>query len=843
MRHHLARIQAILVTAVVVSSHTFAGQIPSHVYTALHSRQFLSGAARLAVESNLDAYLNGAQGPDTTGVVMPGLNTLSWFNAVGSETHYDPKKAELALNLLDCAKTDREIAWALGWLTHYINDRFVHEVVNNYGGYYLKDHKRHILLEQLENKHVLATHPEVVTHMAKPVPAAESDTFPGFIFDAYHKTWPDNKIYQSGNEWLVENRPYFCKRYNEAASWSGEGGQRFLQSHLSGTGKHGYGIAALPFPNMPSNDEYALMQQALEIRNIEAHPDHLTVTVRVNDNRLFGRFTKDWDRAAQDAIMYANQVFTFASAYLAEKDPTRKAELRAELLSVIPDQNLDQPLNSFDPDKAFPGNATIDKVTYILTLYPKDEPGKPAAKSSVISGTSGPIQFTGKGYSDARTGDVTFNIDLPAGSAPYRYTLAVALSGKDAVKVPEYVNVDWVQAEGRHPGTWLTGAAEMIVTDIIEVSLPLPESLRKQTKAQRRWIITPRGYSLTDADVALIQTRLPRDGFRYDVVPIEEKIENGVLKAKLQLTKSSPFANLPWGAQSLMMIWFPEGKGEQTISDVLADASKELEDANKAMEDVDAIMADAMTEEQMEQFGKEIMAYEEELTKKGVPEAEREKLLAKRAEEIMRKAGVDMEKLKAANAKAAGVTVDNGGGLPFHISTPISLRPVNVQITIPSGWKRDESYDKQPFNNSRYISVDKRQEDGKGRVMWTLQASASVELDDDQERAAALLARHKEEGQKITICGFTGSLFVTSSLVELPYTIKYSAEGLLKRGQVNLHVSYYIVATGHDIYDPDEKTKELVKVYAGAGDAQKAAKEALATVESVINGITLNPER
>ncbi len=843
MKHYRSIRIAAIVASIACATSVMAGQIPSHVYTALHSRQFLTGPARLAVDAHLDAYLSGAQGPDITGVVMPALNKASWFTAVGAETHYNEKKAELAVNLLDTATTDRERAYALGWMTHYINDVQIHQLVNNYGGFYEKYHKHHALLEQLENKHVLATYPEVASNMTKAIPVAEGNAFAGFIFDAYHRTWPDNPIYQSGNEWIVENRPYFGSRYSEAAGWCGQAALRFVASHTDGTGKHGYGIATLNFPNMPSNDQYAQMRQAIEIRDIESHPDRLIVTVRVNDNRLFGRFTADWDTAARKAIEEAQQVFTLASAYLAEKDATRKATLRSALLNAVPNENLDQPLKSFDPDKVIPGNVIIDKVTYVLTLYPKDQPDKPTAKPVIVTGVSGPIKFSGTGYSDARSGDVTFSIDLPAGSTPYRYTLAVALSGKDAVKYPDYVNVDWVQADGRHPGTWLTGAGEMTVTDIIEVSLPLPETLRKQTKAQRRWIITPRGYTLTDADVALIQTRLPREGFRYDIAPIEEKIENGVLKAKLQLTKSSPYANLPWGAQSLLMIWFPEGKGEQTISDVLSDAAKELDAVNKAMEELDAIMADAMTEEQMEQLGEVMMAYEEELKKKGVPEAEREKLMAKRAEELMRKAGVDMDKLKAANDKAAGITVATTSGLPFHISTPITLRPVDVQITTPGGWKREDFHDKQPFSDRRSVSTERRVEDGKGNTMWTLRPTASVDLDDDPERAAALRARHKGGGQEITIRGFTGPLFANNTLVELPYTVTYQAEGVLTRGSTQMYVSYNIEAVGHTIHELNKETNELVKVYDGSADAQKAAKEALSTVESVINGVALNPKR
>ena len=139
-----------------------AGQMAGHIYTAVESIRYLNGNAKKIVESNLDAYLSGAQGPDICGVVMPKLNMLSYFNAIGEETHYSDKKAKLAIFLLSCARNDKERAYALGWISHYLNDVQVHSVVNKYGGFYEKFSAHHKELEMLETKRVLTKYSSII---------------------------------------------------------------------------------------------------------------------------------------------------------------------------------------------------------------------------------------------------------------------------------------------------------------------------------------------------------------------------------------------------------------------------------------------------------------------------------------------------------------------------------------------------------------------------------------------------------------------------------------------------------------------------------------------------------
>ncbi|HEY3377686.1 MAG TPA: zinc dependent phospholipase C family protein, partial [Armatimonadota bacterium] len=251
-----------------------AGQMAGHEYTALAAESWLTGNARAMVAANQDAYLSGAQGPDTTGIVMYNLNLA--FNAVGEESHYSDRKAALALAILDAAKNDREKAYALGWITHYINDYFVHPVVNEYGGYYATDPKHHKELEQLETKYVFSAHGDIVTQeMSNNIPMNLGPTFANFIFDGYHATFPEEKRYQTGKEWVGSNNGYFCKRYNEASDWSLAASRDFYLAHSNGSGKHG-SLASWTeslavwklFPPMPSTKEYDALAHPLELTKI-----------------------------------------------------------------------------------------------------------------------------------------------------------------------------------------------------------------------------------------------------------------------------------------------------------------------------------------------------------------------------------------------------------------------------------------------------------------------------------------------------------------------------------------------------------------------------------------------
>jgi len=817
-----------------------AGQMAGHTYVALQAKRFLSGPARAAVDANLNAYLSGAQGPDVLGVVMTKLDTASAFTSVGKETHYSDRKAELAVNLLDCATTDEERAYALGWMTHYANDIFVHSVVNDYGGYYEKDDKHHKVLEQLETKHVFSKlGNQVNPTLSVSIPSAAGPTFGGFIFDAYHKTFPANPIYQSGNEWLVTNRPYFCKRYLEAASWCRAASERFYQSHTSGTGEHGWALAGLPFPAMPSTAAYNGMQQAIEIKDMQTQAQYIRVRVRVNDNKLYGRFLVDWDTEIETAVQYMNQVFSFASVYLAEKDPVKKAAFRRELLDVVPNVNLDQPHATFDFATAKPGNVSINRISYQVTLYKKAEDGKPLPKAETLKGISMPVTLKETGFAEAQAGEVTFDIPLPANAAPYRFTLQLALSGLEALKVPAYKNVDWTQAEGAYPGTWMSGAGGVMVTDTFTVRMPIPDSMAGKPGA-RRWVLMPEGQDIKEEDLPLIKSRLADDRYRYDVEALEEKIDGKELTALLQVTDTNPYTQKIAGRCRLVMIWFTDGKADTDIAGSLDDLNKELEEATKLMEEASEIMDNLLTDEQEEKLGAIMQQYEAELTAKGVKEEDIQPLMTQRAFDEMKKMGVDLTKLTEINQKVEALSAKST--VPFHVGTTIDLAPADLRFDTAADWKAGD-IGNQKMNNMRGATRQVEQKDGN-KLHWTLEAGVNVILLNDQESVKTISARLAGKGEPVSVSGFTGTVSITDKVGRqyAAHVREITGEGLLRKGNVYLHISFSATAKGFKIQEPDEDGK-LVLVYDGAGDADAQAERALSDITGMYRGIRLLPVR
>jgi len=817
-----------------------AGQMAGHTYVALQARKFLSGPARLAVDTNLNAYLSGAQGPDVIGVVMTKLDTASAFNSVGQETHYSDQKATLAVNILDCATTDEERAYALGWMTHYANDIFVHAVVNDYGGYYAVDDKHHKVLEQLETKHVFAKYGNQVTQaLSTSIPAAAGPTFGGFIFDAYHKTFPTNPIYQSGNEWLIENRPYFCKRYLNAASWCRAASERFYNSHISGTGEHGWDLAGLPFPSMPSKAAYEGMQQAVEIKNIQTQAQSIHVTVRVNDSKLYGRFLVDWDTEIETAVQYMNQVFSFASVYLAEKDVVKKAAYRKELLDVVPNVNLDQPHATFDHATAKPGNVSINRISYQVTLYKKAEDGKPLPKAEIIKGVSMPITLKEQGFAESQAGEATFDISLPVNAAPYRFALHVVLSGIEALKVPAYQNVDWAQAEGAFPGTWMSGAGAVMVTDQFTVRIPIPDSMAGKPGA-RRWVIMPEGQDIKEEDIPLIKSRLADDRYRYDVEALEEKIDGRELTATLQVTDTNPFTQKIADRCRLVMIWFTDGKAETDTAGAIDDLNKELEEAVQLMEEASEIMDNLLTDEQEEKLGAIMEKYEEELTNKGVKEEEIERLMMQKAFDEMKKMGVDLSKLTEINEKVAALGAKST--VPFHVGTSIDLAPADLRFDTAADWKASDIGNLKT-NNVRGASRQVEQKDGN-KLHWTLEAGISVSLLTDPESIKTISARLAGKGDLLSVAGFTGTVQTIdkNGRENAAHIREITGEGLLRKGRVYMHISFSAFANGFRIHEPDEDGK-LVLVYDGAGDADAQAERALSDITGMYRGIRLLPVR
>ncbi len=143
--------------AILIGSQAFASQLVGHMYAAMRIKEEAPPSLQALLNRELDAYLAGSAGPDiayTTHYVQIGVTDefgVEHFPA-GTESHRI-ETGRLAMNLLATASSDREKAFALGWLTHYCVDSRIHPLVNRFGGYFEVSPTRHKKLEMVECEH------------------------------------------------------------------------------------------------------------------------------------------------------------------------------------------------------------------------------------------------------------------------------------------------------------------------------------------------------------------------------------------------------------------------------------------------------------------------------------------------------------------------------------------------------------------------------------------------------------------------------------------------------------------------------------------------------------------
>jgi len=273
-----------------------AGQIPSHVYVAARYASTMPDPLWGLIAGNRDLYIMGCQGPDIAGLSgeIEGIVTVGKQD-YGTEAHYE-RTGTLALWLLMRARTQREFAFAVGWITHYLNDIHVHAVVNSYGGFYGSGSEakaRHKALEMLETKHIFADpalFSAVSNYDFNRIPANVDRDIQQLLYEAYRDLYGDK--YQGSNV-----RTDFGLYLKVLGDHVRAASRNFLDAHKSGTGifrVDGAAITHQIFDRLPSSDEYKLiMEGPLTVTSVRAEKDKVVVSLKVNDTKLLGRFVKD----------------------------------------------------------------------------------------------------------------------------------------------------------------------------------------------------------------------------------------------------------------------------------------------------------------------------------------------------------------------------------------------------------------------------------------------------------------------------------------------------------------------------------------------------------------------
>ena len=365
-----------------------ASQQPGHTYLALAIKDQLPQQFKKVVNENLDAYLMGVAGPDiayTTHYVQVAAGVF----APGTESHGDEpgrksKSGDLVVNLLNLAKqrgSDLELAFAIGWLTHYCVDNLIHPLVNNHGGFYpiAEEQLRHKHLEMLECEHVFQKADPKTHHLypvklgsfnrnvpAELVSAAFAKTFPtGGNSKAYKETV--KLIPQYGHEPIEERQPApFVAAFTSSAD-----NMRILsESMLAVHQKKSYGVwgkaefmLAVKGPP-PTPDEYEKLMNPLSIDNVtlekipETGPDDpqgfLVIDYTVNDLRLMKLFCDDWDKVNVHAAQYSLDCINKWAA-----NPSG---------FKLPNLDLNVGLVPYDREKAKPGKIDLNALVAIVSM-------------------------------------------------------------------------------------------------------------------------------------------------------------------------------------------------------------------------------------------------------------------------------------------------------------------------------------------------------------------------------------------------------------------------------------------------------------------------------------------
>lgn len=850
----------VLVILTFCLSMGYCGQMSSHIYTAIKSKDLLSGAAAKCLVDNEAEYLAGAQGPDIVGVVMPALDSASFFTSVCGETHYDPKKNELAVNILDAARSDKERAFAIGWITHYFNDINVHPVVNAFGGYYKIEPYHHKEMEQLETKHVIVAHPNIVTKERSELDfkkilgvVGSNPTFGEFIFDAYHTTFPDNELYKN-DQLLIENRGYFCDRMLEAAGYCADASKQFYDTATKKDkeGKHSWALATIKFPDMPSFEAYDNFFKVMEVIKQEPDKDKLDLTIQINDTKLYGRFIADWELAADKSVSDARSALATLSRYMSETDAAKKAEIRAELVNLVPKQNLDQPSGDFDPAEVFPGDKPRTKVYYSCTITPINNPD---AKTEV-HGESTEIFPESRTFAGSEQSQLKMEIPIPANSDPYEYELKLSLGGKESFLIPRYEGRDWIQVCGTSDGS---ERVKLQIGEVFDVSVVLTDKLMK-IPGKRVWVVLdenpgsdskittgkikgfPAVWGIDKGSVGKLPGNpefIPvLESNRADIFVIEQAVDGNRLRAKLQLT--DPMSNKMLGDKSLVLAFQDR---EQVSSMEYTTAMQKSQASRKAAKPVWDLIdkkIESLDENQRSTIQKVMGEAVAEYEKQGMSEPQIEIEMRKNTYEELRKLGLVLtpEQLALLDVDTADSAVLETKGTSYQCAFgKVKLVPVEISVAAPDSWVAAPPKEEPEFLGKQYsksVTVN-----GTGSsVLTSSTCDFSVTFKNNPETESKFLENHDgdEETQSgVKVGNYTGTAFTRilesggTGTSPLGSSIEY--DSLLKNGGLYMNVRYTIIVHG---YKETNNNGEVV------ADGVPIAKELLQTLRKEADAMLMS---
>ena len=427
------------------------GQLVSHALLAERLLARMPPPLRAVCERHRLDYLTGALGPDIAGVgadvqdvTTVGRRRLGW------EAHYE-KTGLVCLTLLERATTERQLAFAVGWVTHYLNDVHVHPLVNQYGGLYdeadTKRQERHKALEILESYHIFADGSmwsAIKRNWNMPGEPGDVDTLPGWLDPELQTLVCDVFRELFGGAYEEERaRVDFGYSLKSTADVTRQAARLFRRTHENGGGAF-QGTSGLDMsteltswklPRMPTREEYDWIQRGpLELLESDATEGSIRVRVRATDTKLLGRFLVEWEREMARAVGESDALLSLLGEYYVARcqggdsfagpaqGTAEERRLVAALRGILPDVDLDDPpLAPYPVDAFWPGDVDIREVYYSVDVTWVED-GEDAGTEHVTGLAALRLTEEAKGYQDSRCGVGEVEIPLPARRASaYRF--------------------------------------------------------------------------------------------------------------------------------------------------------------------------------------------------------------------------------------------------------------------------------------------------------------------------------------------------------------------------------------------------------------------------------------
>jgi len=373
------RIFLIVMMFLIISSGLSHGSLgQGHIYIAKKLLAKMPTQLGILIDHEKNAYLAGANGVD---IVYWGYYRRSGGEYVDqhrNENGYHTGAAALEILRLSKDYGFKEEAFAVGWLTHWLVDAYVHTLIGHYGGDYGIDggQNKHTQLEIVESRHLCSTRPgdcEKSALAGLNDYALRTDHVPK---DFLKRLYDEKKLTPGNFDQEFMKKPSWPETLWQCSAVEADGD--LLKNLLCGVNDVGRAIRCCQLscstgaaecidPRddkingvaqawktksavLLSNADYDYINKAIRILDPKIERDNMTVEVEVNDTNLYGKFIVEWDRVVSDLEKFIEkeQLFQKVQNYLG--DEKARQPLEAVLKNISNILTPKSEMTRFDPE-------------------------------------------------------------------------------------------------------------------------------------------------------------------------------------------------------------------------------------------------------------------------------------------------------------------------------------------------------------------------------------------------------------------------------------------------------------------------------------------------------------